>query len=83
MIVRSLFSALIVALLLTSPASAQLEDWWRSCTGKSDVDWDLQIKSCTSIIEAQQETPLRKAIAYKNRGNAWFEKERYDQAMAD
>jgi len=83
MIVRLLFSALIAALLLTAPASAQLEDWWRSCTGKSDVDWDLQIKSCTSIIEAQQETPLRKAIAYRNRGNAWFEKERYDQAMAD
>jgi len=83
MLSRLFFAVVIAVVTLSSPAHAQLAEWWRTCTGTSDVDWDQQIKSCTSIIQSRQETPLKKAVAYRNRGNAWSEKNDYNRAMAD
>jgi formylglycine-generating enzyme required for sulfatase activity/tetratricopeptide (TPR) repeat protein len=73
MYARMVFFAALVAVLLNAPAHAELSEWWRSCTGKPDVDWEQQIESCTSIIESNQEAPERLAVAYNNRGVARLE----------
>src|SRR5262245_32652339 len=83
MLNRLFFCVVIAAVIGSSPANAQLAEWWRTCTGKSDVNFDQQIKSCTSIIQSPQETPLKKAIAHRNRGNAYSEMRDYNSAMAD
>jgi tetratricopeptide (TPR) repeat protein len=71
MVVRPLFFAALTVALLASPAHADLSEWWRTCTGESDVDWQVQIESCTRIIESGQEEQSKLAIAFLFRGFAW------------
>jgi tetratricopeptide (TPR) repeat protein len=54
-----------------------------SCTGQPGIDWDLQIEVCTAIIETPEQSPRNRAVAYKNRGNAWDAKGDYDRAIDD
>ena len=68
-----LFHLAFAALLLAAPAAAQHSTLWSTCTGKPDVDWEQQIKSCTAIIESKQETEANLAVAYNNRGVARLE----------
>jgi tetratricopeptide (TPR) repeat protein len=66
----TLYVALAAALHPTS-AGAELSALWPTCTGLPNVNWDRQIESCTAIIESDQETQARRAVAYNHRGLAW------------
>jgi len=72
------------ALMLLSPAAqAQPSPQWPSCTGVPGVDWDQQIRGCSTLIESGRETPPRLAKAYDSRGIAYAKKADYDRAIAD
>ena len=73
----------ITLLAATSLADAQLAPEWQKCTGNPGIDWDQQIKSCTALIQSDQELKENLAIAYYNRGLAYENKENYERAIAD
>src|SRR5579864_1153602 len=76
--------AVVAGFMLLSPAAqAQPSPQWLSCTGHPGVDWDQQIRSCSTLIESGRETPHRAAAAYDNRGIAHANKGDYDRAIAD
>ena len=56
---------------------------WTQCAGRDGVPPELQIRSCTTVIEAGQETRENTAIAFSNRGNAFQARGDYDRAIAD
>src|SRR5215468_9743415 len=56
---------------------------WRSCTGDPDIDWDIQIGSCTALIQSSRESVHNRAGAYTTRGNAWYAKDDNNGAIAD
>ena len=82
---RRLFWIAIVAglTLLTPEARAQSSPRWRNCTGNPDVDWDQQIRSCSTLIQSGRETRPKRAVAYNNRGIAYAAKGDLDRAIAD
>ena len=83
MCLRLLWIAALAGLMLLPPASqAQLSPQWRSCTGTPDVDWDQQIRSCSTLIESGQETSERRAAAYSP-GRRYGAKGDHDRAIAD
>src|SRR5258707_9851565 len=54
---RPFWIAIVAGLVLLTPeAHAQPSPQWGSCTGKPDVDWDQQIRSCSTLIESGRET---------------------------
>jgi hypothetical protein len=60
------------ALLIITPANAQMSRDWMVCTGKVQAAQpDQQVAACTAIIEAGQETPTNMAVAYCARGVAF------------
>ena len=59
MLARMLVCAAFAALLLATPAAAELSTLWRMCTGQPEVDWDQQIMSCTAIIEFKRGNPSK------------------------
>jgi tetratricopeptide (TPR) repeat protein len=83
--------AVLSAALATSAVAARPGDEPRQplvtertfCTGRQDTAWDLQVKSCTALIQSDRETTKTRAIAYNNRGIAYFETQDYDRALAD
>ncbi len=81
---RFFWIAAVAGLMLPSPqAHAQPSPQWQSCTGIPGVDWDQQIRSCSTLIESGRETPPRLAAAYDSRGIAYANKGDYDRAIAD
>ncbi len=64
-------------------ANAQLSPNWQNCTGNPGVEWDLQIKSCTRLIQSGIESNENLAIAFYNRALAYENMEDYDRAIAD
>jgi tetratricopeptide (TPR) repeat protein len=68
-----LLAAALATALLTTPAAAELSELWKTCTGSDDVGWELQIKSCTAIIDSRETTQANRALAYRNRGIAHLE----------
>jgi tetratricopeptide (TPR) repeat protein len=68
-----------------APATAQQAPEWRSCTGKPDVKPDVQIRSCTALIQSPKETAKTRALAYFNRAQAYnyFDRVERDRAIAD
>ena len=83
MTIRVVLCAVLAITLSGAPAPAQPVSPGSTCTGQAGVDWDQQIESCTAIIESPQESPRNRAVAYKNRGNAWNAKGDHDRAIAD
>ena len=83
MTIRALLAVVLAIALSGAPAPAQPVSPGSTCTGQAGVDWDQQIESCTAIIESPQESPRNRAVAYKNRGNAWNAKGDDDRAIAD
>jgi len=49
MLMRALMGSIALAVVTTS-AGAQLSLHWQFCTGNAGIDWDTQIKSCTTLI---------------------------------
>jgi hypothetical protein len=83
MAIRIALCAVFALVLSGSLALAQPVSPGSMCTGQAGIDWDQQIESCTAIIQSPQESPRNRAVAYKNRGNAWDAKGDYDRAIAD
>jgi lipoprotein NlpI len=54
---------------------------WNYC--KQTKDLDASIAACTKMLEAQGETVNNRAIAYTNRGKAYFAKGNEGRAFAD
>ena len=44
---------------------------------------DLSIPACARVIADDSETAANRAVAHKNRGNAYYNKRDYDRAIAD
>src|SRR5215468_3408886 len=44
---------------------------------------DQSIAACARVIADDSETAANRAVAYKNRGNAYYNKKDYDRAIAD
>ena len=80
MLMRALIGSIA---LVTTSAVAQLSSQWQFCTGNPEIDWDMQIKSCTALIQSGTELKENKAIAFYNRALAYENKEKYDLAIAD
>jgi tetratricopeptide (TPR) repeat protein len=72
------------ALLIITPANAQMSRDWMVCTGKVQAAQpDQQVAACTAIIEAGQETPTNMAVAYCARGVAFDARDQFNRAIAD
>jgi tetratricopeptide (TPR) repeat protein len=67
----------------TMSAAAQMSSHWQFCTGNPGIDWDSQIRSCTTLIQSGTEAKENVAIAFYNRAVAHENKDRYDLAIAD
>ena len=76
-------AAIIALAAVTGPAHAQLAPQWQTCTGNPEVEWDLQIKSCSELIQSGTEAKENVAVAYFNRALAYENKEDYARAIAD
>lgn len=64
-------------------AHAQLAPQWDYCTGSSGVDWNTQIRNCTTLINSGRETRKNRSIAYINRGLAYYTLKNFDRAISD
>src|SRR6476620_11136287 len=71
MLMRALMTSIALAAVTTS-ATAQLSSQWQFCTGNPGIDWDTQIKSCTSLIQSGTELKENEAIAFYDRAIAYF-----------
>src|SRR4029079_14520879 len=72
-------SALLLVVSLRA-ASAADQNLWDECTHARDSD--ASIAACTTILQAADETPANRAIAYYARAGAYKTKREYDQAVA-
>jgi len=79
-----IFIAIASTCFLILPPVSGLADSardWKYC--KQTKDLDVSIAACTRILEAQGESANSRAIAYTNRGKAYFAKGNKDRAFAD
>jgi tetratricopeptide (TPR) repeat protein len=81
--IRVAFCTVVALMLFGPPVSAQPVSPGSSCTGQPGIDWDVQIEVCTAIIETPEQPARNRAVAYKNRGNAWDAKGHGDRAIDD
>src|SRR5580700_6298792 len=66
------------------PASALAQTLMdRKCTGKSDIPDDQQILGCSEAIRSRAFAGKDLAVAFSNRGRAYFNKGDLDHAIAD
>jgi tetratricopeptide (TPR) repeat protein len=56
---------------------------WSQCIGREGSIIDIVIKGCTAVIQAGQDTPVKLALAFNNRGVARRLKGEYDVALQD
>jgi lipoprotein NlpI len=71
----------VIASLSAAPASGASQRDRDDCNQAGDRD--RSIAGCTRILEAGRETANSRAIAYYNRGNAYYAKGDNDRAIAD
>jgi|SRR5689334_17603840 len=76
-------AAAVVLVVSSVFAPAQLSPNWQACTGNPGIDWDQQIKSCTSLIQSGKEVKENVAVAFFNRALAYEEKGDYERAITD
>ncbi len=75
----------VLLLLLTTPAAAQsarLKNI-QLCNGADRTSFEPQIKGCTALIAAGNETARIVAVAYNNRGNAYVRRGDFERAIQD
>ena len=83
---RPLILVVAAFALLGNPSQkshAQLAPQWNYCTGSSDIDWDTQIRNCTTLLQSSRETRKNRSIAYINRGLAYYTLKNFDRAIGD
>jgi tetratricopeptide (TPR) repeat protein len=73
---------LVFALALTLSATGAWADRYSDCDQTKDLD--RSIRGCTQVIErGEQESRKNRAVAYNNRGLAYYKKGEHDRAIAD
>jgi tetratricopeptide (TPR) repeat protein len=72
-----------VASTLASSATAQSSQAWIRCKGGKGISLNAQIGGCTSVIQAGRESPQNLAVAFSNRGTAFFAKGDHRRAIQD
>jgi tetratricopeptide (TPR) repeat protein len=71
-------------LALPVPAISQPRDERIECLGRAhDYPYDIVVQSCTDLINAGQETKRDTAVAFNNRGVAYYLKRDLDHAIED
>src|SRR5215510_2910059 len=85
---RAVTTGVILLLLAVSAAGQDLklqglEKHVELCNRVAGVSADERIASCTAVIEAAAQTPRTLAIAFNNRGNAFYRKGAYETAIED
>jgi tetratricopeptide (TPR) repeat protein len=85
--VLSVSAALALALAflmqLNSASMAQRPREWLKCLGLEAPIIDNVIDGCTAVIQSGQEAREKLATAFDNRGVAYKQKGRYEQALQD
>src|SRR5262244_419059 len=77
-------AAFIVMAVFSAEARAQGNaQAWKWCVNEAKESPDLQISGCTTIIRSGRESNKNLAIAFNNRGNAYYDKKEHDRAIAD
>ena len=76
---------IVVTVLSNGPVQAQttneqLQEW---CDGRGNVSEDVQISSCTAIINSGQYDRWDLHVAYYHRGYSYAQIGRYDLCVAD
>jgi len=79
----SISAILAISVLLDVSVSAQDLMGWSQCLGREGPIIDVVIEGCTAIIQAGQDTPVKLALAFNNRGVAYRLKGEYDLALQD
>jgi tetratricopeptide (TPR) repeat protein len=64
-------------------AVAQLKQEQNMCAGQDGATAEIQILSCTAVLESGKFSSRRQAITFKTRGTAYFRKHDYDRALQD
>ena len=71
-------------LALAMAASAQQSPDWKRCVNEdNEFSTDVQISRCTAIIQSGRENRKNRAIAFNNRGLAYYKTDDNDHAIAD
>lgn len=78
-----LFAGLALWVGVCTPAMAQLSPDWTQCVGGPRISKDQSIAACTRIIDGGKETGENLAIAFNNRGLAYYDKGDLTRAIAD
>ena len=52
----------VVALLSLSTAYAELAPQWKYCSGDPGIDWDTQIRNCTTLLQSGRETSKNRSV---------------------
>jgi tetratricopeptide (TPR) repeat protein len=73
--------SLPLAVFLLSAACRASSGNIAKCAATNDPD--LSISACTTLIQSRHEAPTYLAIAFYNRGNAYYRKGQYDRAIDD
>ena len=73
---------LIAGLSPVTFAHAQLQQYIDRCAGKEAAVPDVQIHSCTALIESRAFTGRDLAFAFNNRGLAYYHKGDFESALA-
>src|SRR4029077_681338 len=67
-----------------APAGAQESKDWTWCVNKGKAySFDQAVKGCTNVIQSGQEDRRNMAIAFNNRGIAYYDNDQYDKAISD
>jgi len=81
-----LFLLNLSASVSAAPTSSKLISKMRNielCNGSDRSSPEPQIRGCTALINAENETTLLRAVAYNNRGDAYVAQGNYDAAIDD
>jgi tetratricopeptide (TPR) repeat protein len=79
-------AVMCVAYFVVAITAAHAEDSTFSlggCTGEKGAPWKQQIEICSALIQSGRGSDVERALAFKNRGNAYSEIDDGDKALAD
>src|SRR5487761_163693 len=76
-------AAVLMLVLLASPARAQTAQAFEQCGGEEVATPDARIAACTALIASGELNPTNLAAAYDTRGVAYAAQSRFDLALAD
>jgi tetratricopeptide (TPR) repeat protein len=78
---KTLIGLTLASACVASPAAADIrDDSVARCMGDNS---DLAIAGCTWLIASGRETTENLAVEFYNRGNAYYDQDDYDRAIAD